>query len=273
MKNNDNIKRHCIPIIYTQAIHLKDGIYAVSTKEQFQLRLTCQTSQGNSELQINPPLTFIKLQMTCSAHSEGITLLPYFTVQTTVKPKHEPFLALLQDSNFSEVKLWQPFIRTFPIFSNTILPETIGAVDGIPMGDLIDRLRTFLKLSLDTNWHLTLLVRILLGIILLGILIVTFKARRYIGLCLHRLCGWGKREQENPKTVVTTNVEATEPDEQTSAGTSTRGYEDWDAEIQKDAENRNRIKSIYSTLDLTTIKSVQKVDNKQNGQSWSPNGD
>ena len=43
-------KRYCIPIIYTnvhlpQAVHLKD---AMSTKEQFQLRLTRQTSQNNS---------------------------------------------------------------------------------------------------------------------------------------------------------------------------------------------------------------------------------
>ena len=48
MKTIDNIK--CIPTIYTnvylpQAIHLKEGIYAVATKEQFQLRLSCQTSQ------------------------------------------------------------------------------------------------------------------------------------------------------------------------------------------------------------------------------------
>ena len=80
-------------------------------------------------------------------------------------------------------------------------------------------------------------------------------------------------QQENPKTVGTTNGEATEPDEQVNAGTSTHGPEDWDAELQKDAENHNRIKSIYPTLDLTTIKSVPKVDNKQNGQPGSPNGD
>ena len=65
--------------------------------------------------------------------------------------------------------------------------------------------------------------------------------------------------------MVTTNVEATEPDEQTNR------HEDWAAELQKDAENRNRIKSTYPTLDLTTITLVPKVDHKQNGQS--PNGD
>ena len=211
--------------------------------------------------------------MICSAYNQDITLLPYFTVQTTVKPKNEPFLAMLQDSNFSEGKIWQPFIRTFPNFSNIILPETLKAVDGIPMGDFIDRLRTFQKLSLDTNWHLPLWVKILLGIILLGMIIVTFKARRYIGLCLHRLCGRGEREQENPKTVVTTSVEATEPDEQINTGISTHGHEDWDAELQKDAENHSRIKSIYPTLDLTTIKTVPKVHNKQNGKPGSPNGD
>lgn len=65
----------------------------------------------NIEIQINQPLTIIKLQMSCSAQNQEITLLLNVTMQSTVHPKAEPFFALRQESNFPKVQIWQPFIH------------------------------------------------------------------------------------------------------------------------------------------------------------------
>ena len=60
MKNTDNIKRYCTPIIdanvqLPQAVHLNDGIYAISTKETLRLRMICQHQKSDSELVVQLP--------------------------------------------------------------------------------------------------------------------------------------------------------------------------------------------------------------------------
>ena len=63
-------------------------------------------------------MSVIQLQMSCSVHNQEITVLPYFTMQKSVRPKSEPFLALLKESNFSEVKIWEPFLSTYDKFTH-----------------------------------------------------------------------------------------------------------------------------------------------------------
>ena len=251
MKNVDNIKRYCIPEIYynvhlPRAVHLKDGIYAVSTKEQFSLSLTCQVTPDNAVLVIKPPLTIIQLQMTCSAHNQEITLSPYFITQTTTHPKNEPFFALLQESNFSEVRIWQPFISSLPNFSAVELPNTLKTVDKIPMSEFIDRFKSFQRIGLDTSWQFPFWAKILVGILILIILAVLYKFRRHIASCLPR-----RGKQESPSA-----AELKEVITKTDVETSTKP-ENCEKDIQ--LESTNRIKSIYPTLDLTIVKKNESI--------------
>ena len=157
MENTDNIKRYCTPITdanvqLPQAVHLNYGIYAISTKETLRLRMICQHQKSDSELVVQPPLSIIKLEMTCSAHNREITLLPYFFSQTKCHMKSEPFFAMLRESNVSEVQIWRPFISSLPNFSKTELPEILKTVDKIPMSEFINRMQAYRQIKLESEW-------------------------------------------------------------------------------------------------------------------------
>ena len=246
MKNTDKIGRYCFPEIYTnvqlpRAVNLEDGIYAISTKETFSLRLSCQNENENTELKIKPPLSIINLQMTCSAHNQEITLLPYFSAQATVRADNQPFFALLRESNFSEVKIWEPFLRSFPNLSDVALPDSLKTVEKIPMDSFIQNMKSYQQLSIGTSWQLPLWSKFLISGIVLFILFVIYNARQNIGLYLHKLCSQGMRKQENPEDV--TIQTTTDAKIATSANVAS-------------GDSANQIKLIYPTLDLTTMKAA-----------------
>ena len=245
MKNTDKVKRYCIPEVYTnvhlpRAVNLKDGIYAVSTKTSFSLRLTCQVPTKTSEFPVVPPLTIINLEITCSAHSQVITLLPYFTAQTTIHTKVEPFFAVLQETNFSEVKIWQPFVSSLPNFFMAKLPDTLKEADKIPMQEFLNRLGPLQKIEMGTKWHFPFWGKILTGVVVIIILVILFKFRQQIASCLRRI---GKQETlkvEEPIGPDRHDVEATLP-------------EDLNPQIELRTFT-GKIGSIYPTLDLASMK-------------------
>ncbi|MEW8546302.1 MAG: hypothetical protein AB2693_22525 [Candidatus Thiodiazotropha sp.] len=246
MKNADNIQRYCIPEIYynvqlPRAVHLEDGIYAVSTKQHFSLTLTCQVTPDDAVLQIKPPLTIVKLQMTCSAHNQDITLLPYYTAHTKIHPKNQPLHALLQEANFSEVQIWEPFLSSLPNFSTVDLPDTLKTVEKIPMSEFIDRFKSFQRIRLDANWQFPLWAKFLIGILILIILAILYKFRRHIASCLP--CR-GKQESQS---AVESGDTTTKFDVETTAKPDNKVKD-----IPYNGENK--IKSIYPTLDITVGK-------------------
>ena len=244
MKNSDKIKRYCVPEIYTnvhlpRAVNLKDGIYAVSTKNPFSLHLTCQAPPSSSEIQVKPPLTVVNLEMACSAHSQEITLMPYFAAQTTVPTQKEPFFVLLQETNFSEVKIWQPLVSSLKNFSSVNLPETLKNVDKISMTEFLDRLGSLQQVEIETKWHFPFWAKIAAGISGIICLVIVIKYRQQIALCLRRIVKRETLRVQEPNETIHNNVEATKSE---------------DLGSQKTLQTQTRkLESIYPTLDLASM--------------------
>ena len=94
IKSNEDISRYFEVIVnlrsqLPQAVYLDDGNYAVATDRETELRVTCNRNNlAASSLIVKPPFQVVRLELTCTAYNEKITLLPgaYFHSQTNYRP-------------------------------------------------------------------------------------------------------------------------------------------------------------------------------------------
>ena len=80
LTQNDRINQYCLLSIANstepQAIYLDQGPWAISVEKPTQMESRCpKVTQVKS---LNPPITFITLQLACSGFSPEVKLPPYF---------------------------------------------------------------------------------------------------------------------------------------------------------------------------------------------------
>ena len=80
-----------------------------------------------SEFITQSPLSFVQLNMSCSASNYYLTLTPYFHQESENEPHFELY-RMLQVINITNVDLWETFYETFHNISSIKVPSTLKVI-------------------------------------------------------------------------------------------------------------------------------------------------
>ena len=88
MKNEHNVNMQCQTIVRPNymlplANYLSNGVWIITTQKDLMFSVVCQeTKSKQSIVNVSTPIAKVKLELTCSAFNDYLTLLPYYHTQT-----------------------------------------------------------------------------------------------------------------------------------------------------------------------------------------------
>ena len=132
MKDEEKIRESCHTIVepnsvLPQASHIVDGFWFVATKKHITFAVVCPEEEKIS-LQVDPPMHVIKLNMSCHATSDYLTLLPYYHKESK-SDVSDQFINKLQSYDGSKFKIWEPFFKNQPYFTKTDIPPELKDIN------------------------------------------------------------------------------------------------------------------------------------------------
>ena len=82
MKDAENLKNYCKTevepnSILPRAYHIIDGLWFIASQNTLAFTVVCPQKQKETMI-VNPPVGIIKLNMSCTATSSYLMLLPYY---------------------------------------------------------------------------------------------------------------------------------------------------------------------------------------------------
>ena len=121
LKNKENVQRDCKTIVYLNsrlpiAEYVHSGVWIVATSDVMKFTIVCQGWSGmQGELVVPPPLCVIRLNMTCGAANDYLSLPPYYEkkVQGQI---WDAWGSLLKLRNITHFSLWENFTSTRDVF-------------------------------------------------------------------------------------------------------------------------------------------------------------
>ncbi|MCG8046485.1 MAG: envelope fusion protein [Candidatus Thiodiazotropha endolucinida] len=137
------------------AVNLVDGAWIVVTQKILRFSVTCvgQTPSLTTAV-IRPPLDTLRLEKRCRAENDYLSLMPFFTSESTEKVTDD-LVSLIKDNlNLTSIKIWEPFIKNVSHFKHAHLPNKIKALKSIPMDTLIESLHDLEPMVDDDFWDL-----------------------------------------------------------------------------------------------------------------------
>lgn len=150
IKDNTKINKYCTldmtNITGPKAIYLDQGLWAISLDKIIHMEIQCT---AHTKVQtLRPPISFVKLQPTCSAFSSDIKLPPYF------KQFSSGFAMALKSANLNVPKfeptnfrIWQPFnVSKIP---DTSIPnlQRLEPASNVPISQLKMKVAQYKLLS------------------------------------------------------------------------------------------------------------------------------
>ena len=171
--------------VLPMARYISSGSWLITTKKPLQFAVVCRASgiKKTTNVQVLPPLDVLKLNATCTANNDYMTLLPFYKKETKFEIE-DPFSRLVKGYNFSDSSLWKPFRTSLPKFNMTKLPKELKNIESIPMDNLIYKLKQLEPIEADfdlPNWAYTMIYFSIA--IVIGILIVLFCKYRHKVKC------------------------------------------------------------------------------------------
>ena len=120
MKDTENVKNCCKTEVepnslLPRAYHII-GLCYIASQNTLTFTVVCPQKQKETMI-VNPPLGMIKLNMSCTATSNYLTLLPYYHNESKLNIQDQ-FIDNLKFYNGSNLKTWKPFISTVHISQN-----------------------------------------------------------------------------------------------------------------------------------------------------------
>jgi hypothetical protein len=188
MEKENTIKLFCEKVVHVSnlplAQYLSDGQWAVSTVEELRFSQVCPHDIGKvtTTRTVQPPVSVLRLLMSCRAVNGQLTLLPYFKKESTAKFPESPL-------NFTFIhaldtrKIWEKFHRTFPNFTFKLFPHKLKKIKHIEMDDLENQLKYMYFPTTDKGYYLPNWLYFLLGAIGISLIVVgliCFKCRQRI---------------------------------------------------------------------------------------------
>ena len=144
MRNDEKISKYCKTVISTNTMlpianYLQKGLWVVTTHKIIRFNVNCREPKSSSEVIIKPPIDFIELSMSCMAHSEIITLTPYYH-QSSRNNLILKLPTFITNYNDTQNILWSPIKRKFPNLSHAKLPPKLKSMNKIPIDNFIQEL-------------------------------------------------------------------------------------------------------------------------------------
>ena len=141
MKDTGDEKNYCKTKVEPNSIlsrryHIINVLWFIVTQNTLTVTVVCPQKQ--KETHVNPPLGIIKLNMSCSATSSYLTLLPYYHNESKWVIQDQ-FIDDLKLHNGSYLQIWKPFLSTVLNFPppKTDIPAVLKDTKEIPMRHLI----------------------------------------------------------------------------------------------------------------------------------------
>jgi hypothetical protein len=136
--------------VIPMAKYISDGTWAISSHEPIKLNIICPKQNG-LHTYAKPPLSLIKLDMSCLASSDHMTLTPYYRDESTF-PVDNDLTDSILDYVQSNDTLWRPFQKILGSTKNLTLPSKLTSMRQIPMNHLITQLREMGRVTVTKDW-------------------------------------------------------------------------------------------------------------------------
>ena len=174
-----------------QATYLAKGQWAIASTDVLVFTVVCKEDVRQTKtFTVNPPLGLIRLNETCSASNDHLTLLPYYHRETYHAVK-DNFQNLINNANISEMLILEPLRIHFDNLTFAKVPAPLKDVDSIPMNHLVQQLQDIdtTMVNMDTgpvsHWEYFLAVIVIIIAIIVGI--VMYK--KFLRTWLAKLVG------------------------------------------------------------------------------------
>ena len=129
MKNKPNDNMQCQTIIRLNSMlplanYLSNGVWIITTQKDVMFSVVSQETKSKQSIVIviRAPIAKVKLELTCSAFNDYLTLLSYYHTQTEYLVE-DTLSDLIKRYNFSAVKIWKTFHRALPEYKELHLPK------------------------------------------------------------------------------------------------------------------------------------------------------
>ena len=129
---------------------IHSGMWMVSTSEQLKFTTNCQNTNKQYEITVNYPFGVIKLNITCRASNNYLSLTPYYEKEINFQVPDQMEL-LLKLRNISKFTLWDEFNQTFPNLTVLEMPEELSKLKQIPMTSLMKYIHHYRKVNVDNQ--------------------------------------------------------------------------------------------------------------------------
>ena len=175
-KNQDRINKFCQVVISSNrnlpiANYIHDGMLIITTDKKLSFQVNCKEPLGSSDVIVKPPVGRLNLLPSCMAHSELLTLTPYYRLIGTSNVKYL-VPKFLNDYNNTQFKFWNPVRQKFPNFTANRLPKKLSSVTKVPLDSFIDELNELSKVQEDEilpSWVYTVLLMVLITAVCLAV--------------------------------------------------------------------------------------------------------
>lgn len=254
LKNDEKINSFCHTIVSLSpklpiAEYLYKGHWVVTTSSPIRFVVLCyHTDQQKSQVVIQPPIGFIKLEMNCRAYNEYLILTAWFSKASSKTIRDSNDLSLFP--NLTQTILWKPLHKSLGNETLLKLPPKLQNIKQIPMAQLIDQLTYLRSLNItDTPsaWPFWYYILIAIGVLIVLTVVAIFIKFKYL-----------KKKASVTKTKQAKNIKAlpllyqpvrmSEIDNQINHKTATS------PDIKETNENSSVINRLYPSLNMDNIE-------------------
>lgn len=154
-KDNNKINKYCqveiANVTGPQATYLDEGNWAISVLQTTHMEIRCE--QHSHVQNLEPPVTFVKLQPACSAFSSELKLPPYFKQYSKGLPvalkSANLHITNLKSINF---RIWKPY-KLENVTSNEVEQlKKLYPAPSIPIEKLRAKISDFRKINNAPSW-------------------------------------------------------------------------------------------------------------------------
>ena len=167
LKNKENVQRDCKSMVYLNsrlpiAEYVHSGVWIVATSDVMKFTIVCQDRSGmQGEVVVHPPLGVIRLNMTCGAANDYLSLPPYYEKKVR---GHiwDAWGSLLKLRNITHFSLWENFTSNFPNLTTIEISSDLMNLREIAMPAFIDYVHNYRKVDEHggsiSNWSFVVMI-------------------------------------------------------------------------------------------------------------------
>ena len=196
LENPEKVSKFCKRVILPNsylpaAIYLTDGMWLVITRKVLRFSVTCEANTPVLKtLVARPPLDTIALGKMCRAENDFLSLMPYYTSESTEIITDDLVSMIKENLNRTSLVIWDPFVKNITHFKHSHLPDKPKAMKSIPMDTMIETLHGLRPMITDESWGLPDWAYVLIGLgvsLIAGIVIYLYckyntpRRLRYFG--------------------------------------------------------------------------------------------